>query len=209
MRSLVARRLVPFALMLGLTACAPPVLERAPTPLAASAPPAMRAAVTDAHAAKSVRRMRPRLLSGTLSAEALSPAIAIQSLDDGLYAIEPTAALRSAGLRQLSAQHVVEGHPQAAVAAARGAHALAVEAYGPDHIEALGALIVLSDALAAAGRITEAETVLLLVARRMDGTFAPEHPTRAAATQRLAVHRSLVPLGPLLRSFNRRANRRS
>lgn len=207
--SFPVRRLVPFALMLGLSACAPPMLERGPVALAVPAPPAVRAAAADGHAAKSVRRMRPRLLSGALSAQTLSPAVAIQPLDDSLYAVAPTAALRSAGLRQLSVQHVVEGHPEAAVVAARGAHALAVEAYGPDDVEALGALIVLSDALSAAGRTTEAEAVLLMVARRVDGAFGPDHPTRAAATQRLTLHRSLAPLGPLLRSFNRRTNRRS
>lgn len=205
------RRILPFALILGLTACvqppAQPVATAWATPevSAPPAPPPRRAAA--AHASKSALLVRPRLLGRTFTIEALSPVLSVQPLDAALYSPDQPAALRSAGMRQLSAQHLGEGHAEAAVGAARAGHDLALEAYGPDHIETLAALIALGDALTAAGRPTEGETVLLVASKRARALFGPTHPATQAATRRLALHRGLAPIGPLLRSFNRRVNR--
>jgi len=147
------------------------------------------------------------MLGRSLTIETLSPAVAVQPLEAALYEGGQNPALRSAGLRQLSAQHMDEGHAEAAVGAARAGHDLALQAYGPDHVETITALIDLSDALTAAGRPTEGETVLLLASRQATRLLGPAHPAARAAARRLALHRGLAPLGPLLRSFSRRANR--
>lgn len=205
------RRILPFALTLGLTACVQPPAQPAvaawatPEVSAPPAPPPRRAAA--AHASKSALLVRPRLLGRTFTIEALSPVLSVQPLDAALYSPDQPAALRSAGMRQLSAQHLGEGHAEAAVGAARAGHDLALEAYGPDHVETLAALIALGDALTAAGRPTEGETVLLVASQRARALFGPTHPATQAATRRLALHRGLAPIGPLLRSFNRRVNR--
>lgn len=205
------RRILPFALTLGLTACVPPPAQPVATAWATAgvsaplAPPPRRAAA--AHASKSALVVRPRLLGRTFTIEALSPVVPVQPLDAALYSPDQPAALRSAGMRQLSAQHLGEGHAEAAVGAARAGHDLALEAYGPDHVETLAALIALGDALTAAGRPTEGETVLLVASQRARALFGPTHPATQAATRRLALHRGLAPIGPLLRSFNRRVNR--
>lgn len=205
------RRILPFALTLGLTACAQPPAQpvatawATPEVSAPPAPPPRRAAA--AHASKSALLVRPRLLGRTFTIEALSPVLSVQPLDAALYSADQPAALRSAGMRQLSAQHLGEGHAEAALGAARAGHDLALEAYGPDHVETLAALIALGDALTAAGRPTEGETVLLVASQRARALFGPTHPTTQAATRGLALHRGLAPIGPLLRSFNRRVNR--
>ncbi|MBU1324253.1 MAG: tetratricopeptide repeat protein, partial [Alphaproteobacteria bacterium] len=160
-----------------------------------------------AHASKAALGARPRLLGRTLTIQTLGPALPVQPLNAALYAPDQPAALRSAGLRQLSAQHLDEGRPDAALGAARAGHLLAVEAYGPDHVETLAALIGLADALTAAGRATEGEAVLLVASHRARRLFGPGHPATRAAAHRLAAHRGLTPIGPLLRSFNRRVNR--
>lgn len=209
-----ARRILPFVLALGLAACAGPptrgpvdawATRAAPPAPALSAPPPARARA--AHASKSAVLVRPRMLGRALTFETLSPAVAVQPFEAALYEGEQTPALRSAGLRQLSAQHLGEGRAEAAVGAARAGHDLALEAYGPDHVETITALIGLSDALTAAGRTTEGEAALLVASSQALRLFGPAHPAAQAAARRLALHRGLTPLRPLLRSFNRRTNR--
>ncbi|HEV2081956.1 MAG TPA: hypothetical protein VGR32_05800 [Brevundimonas sp.] len=207
----IARRILPLIFTIGLTACA----VNAPGRLPANAiglhetqpPPQGTVRPAAAHGTKSAVLVRPRMLGRALTAETLAPSATVQPLDTALYDDGQTPALRSAGLRQLSAQHLSEGRADAALGAARAGHELALEAYGPDHVETIAALIDLADALTAAGRATEGETVLLLAARDATKLFGPGHPATRAAAGRLALHRGLAPLGPLLRSFNRRANR--
>lgn len=204
------RRILPFALALGLAACvpaaAPPdVVAWAARRDGALARPAARPPVADVP--KSTVRLRPRLMGNALRLEALSPGASARPLGDALYAPGQTAALRSAGMRHLSTQHLGEGRADAALGAARAAHDLALEAYGPDHVETLAALIAVADVLTATGRATEGEAVLLVASQRARTAFGPGHPASRAAARRLAVHRGLTPIGPLLRSFNRRANR--
>lgn len=204
-----ARRILPFVLALGLSACAPPHAPVGPTWMQepAPAPPPSPARARAAHGSKSAMLVRPRMLGRSLAFEALSPAVAVRPLEAALYEGEQTAALRSAGLRQLSAQHLSEGRAEAALGAARAGHDLALEAYGPDHVETVTSLIALADALTAAGRTTEAETLLILASRQARRLFGPSHPATRATVRRLALHRGLTPLGPLLRSVNRRVNR--
>lgn len=199
-----ARRLLMLTVLLTLSACVPQ-----PPPPTPAFGPAGRIAVAPPPPStdKAAARLRPRLLGRSLTREALTPSAPLAPLAAALYAPEQDPGLRSAGLRQLAAQHLTRGHPGAAVAAARAGHVLAQDAYGPDHPETLSALLVLSDALDAAGRRTEAEAVLLLARGRASRLFGPAHPAAVGAADRLAVVRARVPLGPLLRSVNRQVNR--
>lgn len=203
----IAHRLVLLCLTFGLTACAPPPVE-APRALAFqdAAPSAPRA---ESKVAKAVSGLRPRALGRALAFAELAPAAPIGPLESALYDPTPSPGLRSAGLRQLAAQHMADGRPEAAVGAARAARELAVEAYGPNHVESLGALIDLSDALAAAGRPIEAKTALIVARGDAVRLFGPDHPLSAAATVRLDVRRLMAPVSPLLRSLSGQVNRRS
>lgn len=208
-----ARRILPVILSLAVAACAAPAPGRLPAAWGETdeasppPPPPAPSRPAAARASKSTALVRPRMLGRTLTFEALSPSAAVQPLVAALYDDGQTPALRSAGLRQLSAQHMSEGRADAALVAARAGHELALEAYGPNHVETIAALIELADALTAAGRATEGETALLVASRQATRLFGPGHPAARAAARRLDLHRSLTPLGPLLRSFNRRANR--
>lgn len=161
-----------------------------------------------AKSVKAERVVRSRALGRVLAFAELQPAASIAPLNRELYAPSPPPALRSAGLRQLASLHLTEGRPEAAVGAARAARDLAVETYGPHHVESLGALIDLSDALSAAGRPVEAKAALAFAAEDAARAFPSDHPFREATALRLGVRRWMAPVTPLLRSLSGQANHR-
>ncbi|HEV7229069.1 tetratricopeptide repeat protein [Brevundimonas sp.] len=199
-----------LALILGCAACAsPPPAVEAATALApalqeAVAPRARRAAATSKSAA-----LRPRLLGQALDGAVMGPALAPVTLDDALYSPVQSAPLRSAGLMQLARLHLEAGRPEAAVAAARGAHDLARGAYGPNHVEALSSLSELGDALFAAGRPREARATLVEATLRSAAALGPDHPTTREAQRRLTARPDPTSVRPWLRNLNRRLGMRS
>jgi len=191
--------------LLGSAACAPPPqATQALTTVAATAIQETLPLRTAPAAAKT-GPLRPRLLGRAVDAELRGPATMNTALDDALFAPTQPPALRSAGLVHLARLHLEAGRPEAALAAARAAHELARQSYGPNHVETLASLTALGSSLIAAGRGSEGEATLAEAAMRSAVVLGTDHPATLEARRRLAIRRA-PDVGPWLRSLNRRLN---
>lgn len=191
--------------LLGSAACAPP--PQATHALTTVAAARIQAAVphVGADTRTKTATIRPRLLGRSVEAKLGTPAASTDVLDEALFATVQPPPLRSAGLMHLARLHLEAGRPDAALAAARGAHDLARQSYGPNHVETLSSLTALGASLIAAGRVPEGEAALAEAAMRGAVVLGPDHPATRAARARLGSRR--VPdFGPWLRNLNRRLN---
>lgn len=206
------KTLAPLTLVLTLlgAACAPTppaavvATALAGTPRDAVAAQARRAAATSKSAA-----VRPLRLRRTLDGAVMDAAVDPTALDEALYSPVQSEALRSAGLIQLARLHLEAGRPEAAVAAARAAHDLARDVYGPNHVESVSSLSDLGDALFAAGRPDEARAALVEATLRGAAVLGPDHPTTQRAQRRLVDRPAPQTVRPWLRNLNRQLGLRS
>lgn len=191
--------------LLGSAACAPP--PQATHALTTVAAARIRAVVppADADMGAKTATIRPRLLGRSVEAKLGTPAASTDVLDEALFAPLQPPPLRSAGLMHLARLHLDAGRPEAALAAARGAHDLARQSYGPNHVETLSSLSALGTSLIAAGRVREGEAALAEAAMRGAVVLGPDHPATRDARGRLGSRR-LSDFGPWLRNLDRRLN---